>query len=947
MGNSAEGETEVIANQTIWHAVKLLDLLPGTVYYYQIKTAGAESDVFKFKTPPVDGSNEGHVRFGLLGDSRTVPTMYRQVIDAMKKKMIEQFGEDIENHYNVVINVGDIISSGGNLEQYQKEYFAPITPLSPTIPFMVSIGNHEGEDPYYYQYMKYEDFGGAEGEKYYSFRLGRVLFIALNSNGQFRRDTQINWLNNVLQSAQSDDNIDWVFAYCHHPGHSEVWPDGNTSYIQNRVIPTMSKYSKAAFLMYGHSHDYERGALTDVPLRLMLSGGGGAGLDRWRMYGNQRNYTEIQKSYDHYCYSLFDIDLAKKSYVVQTYSLGTPDKRLNNVKIDSFYRKLENVTSPEKPMILAAQDSIDLPFILQAGRYVGNEPILSSHFQVTETSGDYSDPLVDDKRDFENIYYDTGSPDYLPIDKNADIDLSKLVLDSALLQLPGKYFWRVRYRDRNLQWSDWSDEGTFILRSTGYHPLLVHNKSLQFDGEASYVEMADNLEQALLPKREMTVEAWVKLNNSVTWGGYIGAFQDNGDYEKGWVLGNYGQAFSLGLASGGTDDGNGKMTYLTAAQELALNKWYHVAATYDGATMHIYVNGQLSSSSAEQSGDILYDPSSYFDIGAYHDENEFNVLDGQLDEVRLWDIALNKEMIREWMHQEMNETHPQFDHLISYWNFNEITGNTLRDMTENNNGNIHDINVKDYTISTIPVGLYGAFDETKERTSVGPEGIQLSVEMISNPTDKNNLGIYQSGINDGTFVDYEEFPDSVNFRSQVFWGVQENGNCVADLEFQYKGLNAHAMHEDLRLLNRKDALSRWVDITDKAQHDLDNKIFRINDATDFGEYALGWKTKVTAVHDNEVLPVRTALYGNYPNPFNPTTKIRFDLRTNSVVTIRIFDITGREIRTLADGISMQSGHHEFTWDGLGNSGNIVASGLYLCSFATAKYNKTLKMMLIR
>ncbi|MBW2004577.1 MAG: metallophosphoesterase family protein, partial [Deltaproteobacteria bacterium] len=423
MGNTIVGETEVLANRTIWHVVKLDNLTANTVYYYQIKTAEAESDVYHFKTPPPFGSHEGHVRFGVLGDSRTVPTMYRQVIKAMKEKMIELYGEDIENNINVILNVGDIITTGGTLDQYQREYFDPITPLSGTVPFMVSIGNHENEDPFYYQYMKYEDFGGAEGEKYYSFQIGRVLFIGINSNWQLRNDTQISWLNNVLQAAQANNSIDWIFAYCHHPGHSEVWPDGNTGYIQDRVIPTLSKYSKAAFLMYGHSHNYERGAIRDLPLRLMLNGGGGAGLDRWRRYGNQRDYPEIQKSFDHYCYSIFDIDLANKNYVVQTFSLGTPDKRLNNVKIDSFYRKLENFTPPEKPEAIAVNDSVKLPFTLKASNYSGSEPILSSHFQLTTSSADYNEPLVDSKRDFENIYLDTGPPDYQPIDKNAGINL--------------------------------------------------------------------------------------------------------------------------------------------------------------------------------------------------------------------------------------------------------------------------------------------------------------------------------------------------------------------------------------------------------------------------------------------------------------------------------------------------------------------------------------------
>ena len=70
---------------------------------------------------------------------------------------------------------------------------------------------------------------------------------------------------------------------------------------------------------------------------------------------------------------------------------------------------------------------------------------------------------MDIKRDFENIYYDTGAPDFTPIDKNAGIDLTKLKVNEANFEDGKTYWWRVRYRDRNLQWSDWSEEKSFVF----------------------------------------------------------------------------------------------------------------------------------------------------------------------------------------------------------------------------------------------------------------------------------------------------------------------------------------------------------------------------------------------------------------------------------------------------------------------------------------------------
>ena len=70
------------------------------------------------------------------------------------------------------------------------------------------------------------------------------------------------------------------------------------------------------------------------------------------------------------------------------------------------------------------------------------------------------------------------------------------------------------------------------------------------------MEITDDLTNAVMPVKNMTVETWVKLKSHHTWGGYIGALQDNGSYEKGWVLGNHNDGFSFALSTKGVDDGD-------------------------------------------------------------------------------------------------------------------------------------------------------------------------------------------------------------------------------------------------------------------------------------------------------------------------------------------------------------------------------------------------------
>ena len=104
-----------------------------------------------------------------------------------------------------------------------------------------------------------------------------------------------------------------------------------------------------------------------------------------------------------------------------------------------------------------------MPITLQASAFSGKGEIMSSHFQLSTSQGNYTGALVNKIRDFEDIYFDTGAPNYQPIDLNEGIDLSTFTLHNVDLEDGKQYWWRVRYRDKNLQWSDWSKESSFTF----------------------------------------------------------------------------------------------------------------------------------------------------------------------------------------------------------------------------------------------------------------------------------------------------------------------------------------------------------------------------------------------------------------------------------------------------------------------------------------------------
>ena len=96
----------------------------------------------------------------------------------------------------------------------------------------------------------------------------------------------------------------------------------------------------------------------------------------------------------------------------------------------------------------------------------------------------------------------------------------------------------------------------------------------------------------------------------------------------------------------------------------------------------------------------------------------------------------------------------------------------------------------------------------------------------------------------------------------------------------------------------------------------------------------------------DAVPVRTALLAAYPNPFNPSTKLSFELAAPAHARLKIFDTAGRLVMTLVDE-QRASGRHEIVWNGQNSAGQSVASGVYLYRFEAGEVVQTKRMMLVK
>ena len=102
----------------------------------------------------------------------------------------------------------------------------------------------------------------------------------------------------------------------------------------------------------------------------------------------------------------------------------------------------------------------------------------------------------------------------------------------------------------------------------------------------------------------------------------------------------------------------------------------------------------------------------------------------------------------------------------------------------------------------------------------------------------------------------------------------------------------------------------------------------------------------TSVSEDRFTPYRFELHGNYPNPFNPATTIRYELERPGVVTLRIYDVAGREVRTLINA-GQTAGTHSTIWDGKDNSGRLAASGAYIVRLHAGARVASSRMVMIR
>jgi hypothetical protein len=102
----------------------------------------------------------------------------------------------------------------------------------------------------------------------------------------------------------------------------------------------------------------------------------------------------------------------------------------------------------------------------------------------------------------------------------------------------------------------------------------------------------------------------------------------------------------------------------------------------------------------------------------------------------------------------------------------------------------------------------------------------------------------------------------------------------------------------------------------------------------------------TSVNNDEIILSGIKLYQNYPNPFNPYTNINFEINEFSTVSLKVYNILGKEIKLLLEE-NLPAGEYTIQWDGKDSKGNLLPGGVYFIQITAGEFRHTIKSVLLK
>ncbi|MHB1050224.1 MAG: LamG-like jellyroll fold domain-containing protein [Bacteroidota bacterium] len=412
----------------------------------------------------------------------------------------------------------------------------------------------------------------------------------------------------------------------------------------------------------------------------------------------------------------------------------------------------------------------------------------------------------------------------------------------------------------------------------------------------------------------------------------------------------------------------------------SVGTWYFLAGVYDGSKVSIYVDGTLTKQ-VSQSGNINTNADHRLNMGRLPWGYGFFV--GYMDEVRIWSRALNATEIGEQM---QSVTTVNTSGLKSYWNFNAGSGTVIDDSCATNaDGVFYTAAIDVHAFTTTPTVTVSDNDKTWT-VNKWSEGILKTVsgagidELNTVTSNTSSTLTLQNSFTTTPVLDSKDTPNDTWFGVQLTGETSQwvssdvpmpvelhdftariNGRGVelawrTATEVNNYGFDVERKELSHRLIgslnqSTDESINHWTKIgfvegngttnAPKSYTFIDGSAsgtvaYRLKQIDRDGSFEYSNQVEVTIAAPNEF-----ALMQNHPNPFNPVTSINYTLPVAGHVSLKIYDMLGKEVATLVNGVQ-DAGAKIASFDA-----SQLPSGIYFYTLRTNNFNATRKMMLVK
>jgi hypothetical protein len=166
----------------------------------------------------------------------------------------------------------------------------------------------------------------------------------------------------------------------------------------------------------------------------------------------------------------------------------------------------------------------------------------------------------------------------------------------------------------------------------------------------------------------------------------------------------------------------------------------------------------------------------------------------------------------------------------------------------------------------------------------------------------------------------------------------------------WQQIASYLTNNSLVCMNNPVGYTPYTFIDNKTEPDT-TYFYRLSDVDIYGNFNELGVIEISSTEVIEIssrsLPQKMNLFAAYPNPFNPHTKIKYQLAEDAVVELYVHNVLGQMIRKLVAGVQQSPGNYSFCWDGLDDAGEIMPSGTYIVTIKTGESIKSVKVLLLR